>query len=97
MASSYRRHATTAMMPVMEVKRAESPKAFGPYMRVIIGDASILRACAIAVAPASLITSKRKDDDCIRFLTNGLVISVVCEFSVNWIPLLSQHIFNPYP
>lgn len=62
MASSYRKHATTAIMPVMEAKRAESPKASGPYMRVMMGEAKIPRAWAMAVPPASLRTSEAKDE-----------------------------------
>jgi hypothetical protein len=62
MANSYRKHATTAMMPVMEAKRAESPKASGPYMRVMMGAAKILRNWAMAVPPASLRTSETKDE-----------------------------------
>lgn len=62
MASSYRRQATIAIMVVTETKRADSPKASGPYMRVIIGEAKMPRAWPKAVPPASLRTSERNDD-----------------------------------
>ena len=74
MASSYRKHATTAMMPVMEAKRAESPKASGPYMRVMMGEAKIARAWAMAVPPASLRTSLAKDGTCNGLFENLLAI-----------------------
>lgn len=61
MANSYRRQATTEMIPVMEAKRAESPKASGPYMRVMKGEAKIPRTWAMAVPPTSLRTSDAKE------------------------------------
>ena len=65
------------MMPVMEAKRAESPKASGPYMRVIIGAAKITRAWAVAVPPTSLRTSEAKEELCNRVLENRSFIPFI--------------------
>jgi len=58
MDNSKRKHAMIPMIPEIEIKSANNPKASGPYNRVRIGDARIVSSWAKAVPLTIFVTSK---------------------------------------
>ena len=59
-ANSYRIHAITPRMLVMDVNNANVPNASGAYMRVKIGVMRMAIACAIVVPETNFSTSLAK-------------------------------------
>ena len=79
MESSYRRQATTVIIPVIDIKRAATPNASGSKMRVTTGATSTPRAWETTLPRKSFKTFPVKLEDDLIVLFGVFIITLVFE------------------